>query len=207
MKYTRRDFVKTNAIVGTGAMMGFNFAVPNVKPALTGGKPVRTASWPTWPKWNPETDEPRVLEVLRSGVWSRSEVVKSFENKWAKTTGSKRCVTVVNGTNALIASLTQAGIGGGDEVLVSSYTFIASVAAILQTGAMPVFVDSDPETFQLDPEEIKKKINSKTRAILPVHILGLPADMDSIMTIARQNDLIVVEDACQGWLAEYDHKK
>lgn len=207
MKYTRRDFVKTNAIVGTGAMMGFNFAVPNVKPALTGGKPVRTASWPTWPKWNPETDEPRVLEVLRSGVWSRSEVVKSFENKWAKTTGSKRCVTVVNGTNALIASLTQAGIGGGDEVLVSSYTFIASVAAILQTGAMPVFVDSDPETFQLDPEEIKKKINSKTRAILPVHILGLPADMDSIMTIAKQNDLIVVEDACQGWLAEYDHKK
>uniref|UniRef100_UPI0030EC399F DegT/DnrJ/EryC1/StrS family aminotransferase n=1 Tax=uncultured Cyclobacterium sp. TaxID=453820 RepID=UPI0030EC399F len=109
MKYTRRDFVKTNAVVGTGALMGFNFTVTNVKPALTGGKPVRTASWPSWPKWNPDTDEPRVLEVLRSGVWSRSEVVKAFENIWAKTTGSKRCVTVVNGTNALIASLTQAG--------------------------------------------------------------------------------------------------
>ncbi len=79
MKYTRRDFVKTNAIIGTGAMMGFNFVSPEVKPALMGGQPVRTSSWPSWPRWNPETDEPRVLEVLRSGVWSRAGVVKEFE--------------------------------------------------------------------------------------------------------------------------------
>jgi len=207
MKYTRRDFVKTNAIVGTGAMMGFNFAMPAVKPALMGGEPIRTSSWPSWPRWNQEADEPRVLEVLRSGVWSRAGVVKEFENKWADTVGSKRCLTVVNGTNALIASLVQADIGGGDEVLVSSYTFIASVAAILQTGAIPVFVDTDPETFQIDPAKIKEKITSKTKAIQPVHILGLPADMDSIMAIARENDLVVIEDACQGWLAEINHKK
>jgi dTDP-4-amino-4,6-dideoxygalactose transaminase len=207
MKYTRRDFVKTNALVGTGALMGFNFIQTEVKPALIGGKPVRTASWPSWPRWNPDTDESRVLEVLRSGVWSRSGVVKEFEDKWANTIGSKRCLTVVNGTNALIAALVQADIGGGDEVLVSSYTFIASVAAILQTGAMPVFVDSDPETFQINPVEIRKKITSRTKAILPVHILGLPADMDSIMAIAKENDLVVIEDACQGWLAEINHKK
>ena len=207
MKYTRRDFVKTNALVGTGALMGFTFIQTEVKPALIGGKPVRTASWPSWPRWNPDTDESRVLDVLRSGVWSRSGVVKEFEDKWANTIGSKRCLTVVNGTNALIAALVQADIGGGDEVLVSSYTFIASVAAILQTGAMPVFVDSDPETFQIDPVEIRKKITSRTKAILPVHILGLPADMDSIMAIAKENDLVVIEDACQGWLAEINHKK
>lgn len=187
--------------------MGFNFSMPAVKPALLGGEPVRNAAWPSWPRWDQETDEPKVLEVLRSGVWSRAGVVKEFENKWANTTGSKRCLTVVNGTNALIASLVQADVGGGDEVLVSSYTFIACAAAILQTGAMPVFVDTDPETFQMDPIKMKEKINPRTKAIMPVHILGLPADMDSIMAIARDHDLVVIEDACQGWLAEINHKK
>ncbi len=176
-------------------------------PAILGGNPVHTKAWPGWPMWNPETDEKRVLEVLRSGVWSRREVVSEFEKAWAETIGAKRALAVVNGTNALIAALVQLDIGGGDEVIVPPYTFIATVAAVIATGAMPVFVDTDRETFQIDTEKIEAKITSRTRAIMPVHILGLPANMPRIMEIANKHDLVVVEDACQAWLAEIDHKK
>lgn len=176
-------------------------------PAMLGGSPVHTKGWPRWPKWNPETDEKLVVDVLRSGVWSRANMTTEFEKKWAQAIGAKRCLSVVNGTSALIAALTQAGLGGGDEVIVPPYTFIASVAAILMTGAMPVFADVDPTTFQINPAKIEQKITPRTRAILPVHILGLPADMISIMAIAKKHNLIVVEDACQAWLAEINHKK
>lgn len=210
----RRKFLKTNAVLGAGAVAGFSsfgtlshVASDIEKPALLGGTPIRTAAWPKWPQWDSGKDEELILKVLRSGVWSRDKVVEEFETKWAETLGVKRCLTVVNGTNAIIAALVQSKIGGGDEVIVSSYTFIATIVAILQTGAMPVFVDSDPDTFQLDATKIESKITSRTRAILPVHILGLPADMGKIMTIANKHNLIVVEDACQAWLAEFNHQK
>ncbi len=176
-------------------------------PAILGGNPIRTKPWPKWPIWDPETDEKQVIEVLRSGVWSRKKVVTEFEKQWAETIGAKRALAVVNGTNALIAALVQLDIGGGDEVIVPPYTFIATVAAVIATGAMPVFVDTDRETFQIDTEKIEAKITSRTRAILPVHILGLPANMPRIMEIANKHNLIVVEDACQAWLAEINHKK
>jgi dTDP-4-amino-4,6-dideoxygalactose transaminase len=214
-KYSRRDFVKQNSIAGLGAAVAMGVAptlLANCSSdtgtlALLGGQAVRTKEWPGWPIWNPETDETKVLEVLRSGVWSRAGVVTEFENKWAQAIGTKRCLAVVNGTNALIAALVNLGIGGGDEVIVPPYTFIATVAAVIQTGAMPVFVDTDPETFQIDSEKIEARITPRTRAIVPVHILGLPADMERIMAIAKKHNLIVVEDACQGWLAEINHKK
>uniref|UniRef100_UPI00321809CD DegT/DnrJ/EryC1/StrS family aminotransferase n=1 Tax=uncultured Draconibacterium sp. TaxID=1573823 RepID=UPI00321809CD len=214
-KYTRRKFIEQNSKIGIGASFAFGgisslFAVKAGtadKLALLGGKPACTTSWLKWPLWKPETDEKRVLEVLRSGVWSRADTVTEFEKKWAETIGAKRSLAVVNGTNALIASLVNLGIGGGDEVIVPPYTFIATVIAVLQTGAMPVFADVDSETFQIDPDRIEQKINSRTKAILPVHILGLPADMERIMDIAKKHNLIVVEDACQGWLAEINHKK
>ena len=184
-----------NIVTGTGV------------PAIIGGQKIRTKEWPQWPIWNSAADEEQILKVLRSGVWSRAKVVTEFENKWAELIGSKRCLAVVNGTSALYAALVQLGIGGGDEVIVPPYTFIASVAAILQTGAIPVFVDTNPETFQIDTSKIEAKITPRTKAIMPVHILGLPADMIKIMEIARVHDLLVVEDACQAWLAEIDHKK
>lgn len=213
--YSRREFIKQNSLLGAGAVLGVGTAPSLFSkisadtdiPAILGGKPVRDKEWPEWPRWNPDTDEKRVIEVLRSGIWSRREVVTEFEEKWAQTIGSKRALAVVNGTNALIASLVQLGIGGGDEVIVPPYTFIATIIAVLATGAMPVFVDTDPATFQIDPNKIEAKINSRTRAILPVHILGLPADMVQIMQIARKHDLLVLEDACQAWLAEINHKK
>lgn len=176
-------------------------------PAILGGPAVRSNGWPSWPIWNPETDEQRVLEVLRSGVWSRSKTVAEFEQRWAETVGARRCLTTVNGTNALVCSLANLDIGFGDEVIVPPYTFIATVQAILLNGAMPVFVDTDRETFQIDAEKIEDKITSRTKAILPVHIYGLPADMIRIMEIANKHDLVVVEDACQAWLAEIDRQQ
>lgn len=213
--YSRREFVRANSLAGLGAAAGFAItptfiargAPDTTQPAILGGIKVRTKKWPAWPIWNSDTDEAQLLRVLRSGIWSRKEVVAEFEKKWAEMTGSKRCLAVVNGTNALIASLVNLGIGGGDEVLVPPYTFIATVISIFQTGAMPVFVDTDPETFQIDVRKIEAKITSRTRAILPVHILGLPADMVRIMEIAKKHNLLVVEDACQAWLAEINHKK
>lgn len=210
---SRRDFIKQNAILGAGSMLTLGtapnlFASPKASlPAMLGGDPTHKGGWSEWPIWKPETDEKRVLEVLRSGVWSRAGIVSEFEAKWAETVGAKRCLTLVNGTNALITSLIQLDIGAGDEVLVPPYTFIATVAAVLAAGAMPIFVDVDRETFQIDPSKIEAKITPRTRAILPVHICGLPADMHSIMDIAKKHNLLVVEDACQAWTAEIDHKQ
>jgi perosamine synthetase len=220
-KFSRREFIKKNSLTGLGAFFALNSgasAFTYVKqdastPAILGGSPVRTKGWPTWPVWNPAEDEKLVVDVLRKGVWCRAgvpderSVVAEFERKWAETAGSKSCLAVVNGTNSLIISLKMLNIGGGDEVIVTPYTFIASVHAILETGAMPVFADIDPATFQIHPENIRKKITPRTKAIMPVHILGLPCDMPAIMSIARQHNLLVVEDACQAWLAEVNNKK
>ena len=215
-KLNRRIFLKVNSLAGVGASLALNhtpiyafdfFNKVNQTPAILGGNPIMDHDWPSWPIWNPETDEKRLLEVMRSGVWSRRNVTLEFEKKWAETIGSKRCLALVNGTNAMITAFANLDIGWGDEVITTPYSFIASAQSILFNGAIPVFVDVDPKTFQIDPSKIEEKITKRTKAILPVHILGLPCDMDPIMKIATKHDLKVVEDACQGWLAEYDHKK
>lgn len=212
-KSTRRKFLVQSSLGAAGAMIGAPFAFGssaqmNTTPAVLGGNPVRAAvDWIKWPVWNAETDEPLVLEAIRSGVWSRAKKADQFEAAWASMLGVKRCMSTVNGTNALIVALNQLGIAGGDEVLVPPYTFIATVQAILVNGAMPVFVDVDPHTYQMDPSKIEAKITSRTKAILPVHILGQPADMDKIMSIAKKRNLLVLEDACQAHLAEVNGKK
>jgi perosamine synthetase len=214
--FSRREFLKKNSLAGAGVALTMGISTPYLfassindanNPAILGGKPVRTKDWQKWPIWNPETDEKRVLETIRSGVWSRAGVVTEFEEKYAEAMGAKRCLSVVNGTNALICAIANLDIGAGDEVIVPPYTFIATIQAVLQNGAMPVFVDTDPETFQIDASKIEAKITPRTRAILPVHIAGLPADMDRIMQIAKKHNLLVVEDACQAWMAEVNHKK
>lgn len=215
-QFTRRKFIKHNSLAGLGAALSLG-AAPSLfagtitvknTPAILGGTSIRgKKEWPKWPIWNPETDSKQINEVLNSGVWSRAGLVTEFEKKWATTLGAKRCLSVVNGTNALITSLAQLGITAGDEVIVPPYTFIATVAAILANGAMPVFVDTDRKTFQIDPDKIEAKITPRTKAILPVHILGLPADMTRIMAIAKKHNLFVVEDACQAHLAEINHQK
>ena len=213
--YTRREFVKQNSMAGIGAAVAMtvapsilaNTSADSGKPAILGGSKAFTGVWPAWPQWIPERYNDKLLKVMKSGVWSRAGVVTEFEKRWAETIGTRRSLAVVNGTNALIASLVQLDIGGGDEVIVTPYTWISSIQAVLMAGAMPVFVDIDPETFQMDPAKIEARITPRTRAIMPVHILGLPSDMNRIMAVARKHKLLVVEDACQAWLAEIDHKK
>lgn len=212
MNYSRREFLRQGSIMGAGLL-----AVPTIltassltgaAPAILGGTPVwAKKQWPKWPRWNPATDDERLLKVVRSGVWSRAKVVTEFEEAWAAAIGSKRSLATVNGTNALITAISQFDIGPGDEVIVPPYTFIATIQSVLMNGAMPVFADIDPATFQMDPKEVEKKITSRTKAIMPVHIMGLPVDMDAIMEIARKHKLIVIEDSCQAHLAVYGGKK
>ncbi len=175
-------------------------------PAILGGQPIRKASFPHWPIFR-ETDEKAVLPVLRSGVWSRAKVVDEAEVRFAKLMGAKYCVTTCNGTNALITSVRAAGIDGGDEVITTPYTFVASIQPILLANALPVFVDIDPETWQIDPAKIEAKITRNTVAILPVHIIGGICDMDRINAIAKKHNLKVIEDACEAHGGEWKGRK
>jgi len=177
------------------------------KLAMLGGQPVRAKPWPTWPVWDRSAEEP-VLSILRSGNWFRGQgkTVTQFEEAYAKLLGAKRCVCMVNGTNSLMTALHMLDIGVGDEVIVSPYTFIATYNVVLESCALPVFADTDPETFQINPDKIEERITENTRAILPVHILGIPANMDRINEIAKKHNLKVIEDACQAWLAQWRGK-
>jgi perosamine synthetase len=178
------------------------------KLAINGGKPVRAKAWPAWPQWDKSAEEP-VLTILRSGNWYRGQgnTVTQFEKAYAELLGAKRCVCTFNGTNALLTAMHVLDVGVGDEVIVSPYTFIATYNVVIGSSALPVFADTDPETLQINPDKIEERINERTRAIIPVHILGLPANMDKIMAIAKKHNLIVIEDACQAWLAEWRGKK
>jgi len=175
--------------------------------AINGGKPVRTKGWLNWPVWNTDAEEP-MLEVLRSGDWFRlrGSKVDEFEEAYATLIGAKRVLATASGTAALETALQVLDVDAGDEVIVSPYTFIATYNVVFNQKALPVFADTDQETFTIDPHKIEEKINERTKAILPVHIFGLPADMDRIMAIAKQHNLGVIEDACQAWLAEYKGK-
>lgn len=210
-RVTRRGFIRT-AAAGSAAVSWLRAGrTPKVaaaeadKPALLGGRPAHQAAWPRWPEWR-ESWEPEILKVLRSGRWYRGHgggKVPEFEAAYAQLLGAKRCLATASGTTALTASLYVMGVDAGDEVIVSPYTFIATYNAVLVHKALPVFADTDPETLTMDPASIESRITERTRAILPVHIYGMPCDMDPINAIAKKHNLGVVEDACQAWLAEY----
>ena len=176
--------------------------------AILGGKPVRKGRFHSWPVIT-ENDERAWMEVLRKGRWCRldGDYANRFEEAWASTLGAKHCVAVANGTSALITSLAALGIGPGDEVIVPPYTFVATINAVLMHHALPVFVDTDPETFQIDARKIEAAITERTACIMPVHLGGSAADMDTILAVAKKHKLPVVEDACQAHLAEWRTKK
>ena len=210
---TRRQLMSaasagTLAALAAGTIPAYgNLTNKAAKLAMHGGKPLRTKPWPSWPIWD-KAAEQSVLDILRSGNWfrGRGNTVSKFEAAYAKLLGAKRCTCTVNGTNALLTALHALDVGVGDEVIVSPYTFIATYNVVIGSAALPVFADTDPETFQIDPDTIEQRITRRTRAILPVHILGIPADMDKIMAIAKKHNLVVIEDACQAWLAEWRGK-
>ena len=184
--------------------------IPADKPALLGGVAVHTGGWPRWPEWR-QTWEPSVLQVLRSGQWYRGAAgtsqVQRFEAAYAELLGAKRCLATASGTTALMVGMHVLDVDAGDEVIVSPFTFIASYNAILLHKALPVFADTDPATLTMDPASIESRITERTRALMPVHIYGMPCDMDPIMAVARKHRLAVIEDACQAWLADYKGRK
>lgn len=154
----------------------------------------------------PEIDA-AVKRVLESGGFILGEEVAGLEKEIAEFCGSAYGIAVNSGTDALFLSLKATGIGRGDEVITTPFTFFATAEVIANTGAQPVFADIIPGTFNIDPKEIEKKITKKTKAILPVHLFGQIADMDSVGIIAKEYGLKVIEDACQAIGADYKAKK
>jgi dTDP-4-amino-4,6-dideoxygalactose transaminase len=145
--------------------------------------------------------------VLRSGRLAQGPKVEEFEALFASYIGTKYAIATNSGTAALHIALLAAGIGHGDEVITTSFSFIATANAILFCGAKPVFVDIDRDTFDIDPGLIRAKITPKTKAVLPVHLYGQPCNMKKIVQICREHNLILIEDACQAHGAEYHGKK
>lgn len=166
--------------------------------AIRGGAPVRTMPFGGWPQWG-TAEEQALLGALRSGTWGSLDgtLVKRLEQEFAAFQGARYGVSCVNATMALSVALKAVGVEPGDEVLVPPYTFIATASAALMIGAIPVFVDVDPETLLIDPSRIDAAVTPRTRAIIPVHHAGSPADMDGVMAAAGRHGLRVVEDAAQ----------
>jgi perosamine synthetase len=181
-------------------------AIANPGPAVLGGTPVRSVPFPSWPVADTR-EEDALVRVIRSGRWNRGDNVAAFETAYASLTGAKHCLAAANGTSALITSLAALGLGPGDEVIVPPYTFIATVNAVLLMRALPVFVDSDLETFQIDAKKVEQAINGRTRIIMPVHLGGSAADLETLMDVGRRRGVTVVEDACQAHLAEWRGRK
>lgn len=154
-----------------------------------------------------DADIEAVVKVLKSDYLTTGPAVEAFEKKVADYVGAKYAVAVSNGTAALHVACLAAGIGEGDEVITTPITFAASANCVLYCGGTPVFADIDPDTYNISPEELEKKITSRTKAIIPVHYTGQPCDMDAILEIAHKHDLLVIEDGAHALGASYKGKK
>jgi dTDP-4-amino-4,6-dideoxygalactose transaminase len=176
--------------------------------AIQGGEPVKKTKWPSWPQWD-TTEENALTGVLRSGKWSRGNgnAVTSFEKSYAQLMGAKHALATANGTSALFAAINALGVAPGDEVIVPPYTFVATINIVMLNHALPVFSDTDIETFMMDPRSLPAKITDRTSLIIPVHMAGSAADMDAILSAAAPRKVSVLEDACQAHLGEWRGKK
>jgi len=148
-----------------------------------------------------------VARVLQSGRYIKGQELKGFEQEFAGLCGTRYAVGVSSGTSAILLSLMALGIGASDEVIVPSMTFIATATPAVFLGATLVYADIDPESYTIDPADVRRKVSSRTRAIIPVHLYGHPCDMDSLNEIARDNNLYIIEDACQSHGAIYKGRK
>jgi dTDP-4-amino-4,6-dideoxygalactose transaminase len=164
--------------------------------ALFGGSPIRKRPFTRWPIFD-RRDEARLLRALRSGHWGKlsGREVATFERSFAQQHGCRHGIAVVNGTVSLRLALMAAGLEAGDEVIVPPYTFYATASAVIEANGIPVFADIDRHTFNLDPAAAEAAITPRTRAIIPVHFGGQPADMTALMKLGRKHGLTVLEDA------------
>lgn len=196
---TRRTFLAGAATAG--ALVS---SVSSVRAQGSASAPQPARAKPVeWPVWE-ANDEQALLDVLRSGKWWRGSGtrVREFEAAYAALTGAKFCLATASGTAALLTSLGALDVGPGDEVILPPYTFVATFNVITHHYALPIFVDTDPATFQIDPKKIPAAITPATKVILPVHIGGSPCDVDAIVEAAQARKLPVLEDACQAWTAQ-----
>ena len=170
--------------------------------AVAGGTPVRDIKARPWPSWPIATEEDitAVADVLRSGKWNRwrSDRVETLEAALREFTGASHVIALASGTAGLEVALKAAGVRPGDEVILPAYTYIATATAVLQVGGVPVFADIIPETENVDPASMESLITERTRALLPVHVSGLPCDMAAITALGARHGLRVIEDTAQG---------
>jgi dTDP-4-amino-4,6-dideoxygalactose transaminase len=172
--------------------------------AIHGGTPVRTKPFPAWPVFGKE-EEQALLRTLHGGKWGRldGDEVNGFERAFADYHEAKHGIAVVNGTVSLRIALLAADVETGDEVIVPPYTFLATASAVVESNATPIFVDIERDTFNIDPRAIEAAITPRTKAVIPVHVGGLPVNMDAIMEIAARHGLTVIEDAAHAHGAAY----
>lgn len=208
----RRQFMSTTSVASAGLAFGWQRATRSAeaaaKPGPLDGARAHPGGFPGWPVFD-QTEERAVLGTLRSGQWFRGSgtAVAQFEEAYQRLTGAKHCLATSCGTSALTTVLGALDVGPGDEVILPPYTFVATYNVIVLNFALPVFVDTDPETFQIDANKIEAAITPATKALLPVHIGGSPADLDRILALSQRHKVPVVEDACQAHLAEWRNRK
>jgi dTDP-4-amino-4,6-dideoxygalactose transaminase len=214
---SRRGFLATAAVGAATAVGSRAEAAPRpvaklasgaAKPALLGGEPVRRAPFPAWPVVD-DREETALRDVLRGGKWYRGDgkTVDRFEQAYAQLTGARHCIATANGTSALYASLAGLDVAPGDEVVLPPYTFVATLNVVFLQYALPVFVDSDPETFQMDARRLEGALTERTATIVPVHLGGNACDLDAILDVGARRKIPVLEDACQAHLAEWRGRK
>ena len=216
----RRKFLGVAAVAGTGMALSPSMALgeiktftpialaDNDKPALLGGPKAFTGRFPSWPIYD-STEEQALSDVLKTNRWGRLDgnLTAKFEEEYAKMLGVKHSLATINGTNALYTMLGVVGVGPGDEVIIPAYTFVATYNVVVLNYALPILVDTDIESFQIDTQKMEKAITKETKILMPVHMGGLPADLDKIMDIAQRHNLTVIEDACQAPGTEWRGKK
>ncbi len=177
------------------------------KLAINGGTPVRDTYLPYGQQWVDNDDIEEVVKVLKSDYLTTGPKIEEFEEKFARYIGTKYAVCISNGTAALHAACFAAGIKEGDEVITTPITFAASANCILYQGGKPVFADIGPNTYNIDPKDIEKRITDKTKAIIPVDFTGQPVNIDNINHIAQKHDLMIIEDGAHSLGAEYKGKR
>lgn len=177
------------------------------KLAINGGEKIRNKPWPKWPIYD-DNERAALLEVLESDVWGiGGKTGEIMLKEFAEFHDAKYAVAVTSGTTALEVSLRAAGVGPGHEVVVPPYTFIATANAALMVGAIPIFADIDPNTYNLDPRAAEAAITERTKAIICVHIGGSPCDMDAFTALAEKYNLVLIEDCAQAHGAEWRGRK
>ena len=175
--------------------------------AIRGGTPVRTEPFHPWPVYD-DRDKQALIRELEAGQWGiGSPSIDAFEKRFAEFCQARYAVACTNGTDAITIALQALGVGAGDEVIIPPYTFMATAVAVLMANAIPVFADIDPGTYNIDPRSAAEKITPRTKAVMPVHMRGIPCDMDRIMAVAAKHGLRVIEDCAQACGGSYKGRR